>query len=129
MVRVCAIGAPDRQAGSFFSRSAALKAFHPHSPRQGVEKGSIAMGGSGADANSLSDRKQAERRRLAEALRANLSRRKAKSRDRRTVDAAAGDSARDEAGADDAESAGAGGDVPRTDPASEGSAQEVETGD
>ncbi len=37
------------------------------------------MGGSGADARSLADRKQTERRRLAAALRANLSRRKAKS--------------------------------------------------
>jgi hypothetical protein len=47
------------------------------------------MGGSGADANSPADRKQAERRRLAEALRANLGRRKAQSRDRRTRDDAA----------------------------------------
>ncbi len=87
------------------------------------------MARSGADADSLADRKEAERRRLADALRANLSRRKAKSRDRRTVDAAAGDSARDEAGADAAESVGAGGEVPRPDAAREGSEQEVEPED
>ena len=40
----------------------------------------IAMGKSGAEAESPANRKQAERRRLAEALRANLSRRKARRR-------------------------------------------------
>lgn len=54
------------------------------------------MGSSGFDAcasregaDALADRKQAERERLAAALRANLSRRKAQSRDRRNRDQAA----------------------------------------
>ena len=55
-----------------------------------VLTGTIAMARSGADAGSQAERKQAERRRLAEALRANLGRRKAQSRDRRTPDATTG---------------------------------------
>jgi hypothetical protein len=89
---------------------------------------------SGADANSLADRKEAERRRLAEALRANLGRRKARSRHRQATDAAAG-GGQDVAGRDDAGDAGAAGDIARTDAPreglaqNEGSAQDVETGD
>jgi len=67
------------------------------------------MAKSGADASSLADRKEAERRRLAEALRANLGRRKARSRHRQAGDAAAGDAAPDSAGRDLAGDAGAAG--------------------
>ena len=56
------------------------------------------MAGSSADANSLADRKEAERRRLAEALRANLGRRKARSRHRQAADAVAGEVEQDSTG-------------------------------
>jgi len=78
------------------------------------------MARSGVDANSLADRKEAERRRLAEALRANLGRRKARSRHRQAGDAAAVDAGQDLAGQDLAGDAGTAG---------EGAAQEDETGD
>jgi len=78
------------------------------------------MARSGADAESQADRKEAGRRRLAEALRANLGRRKARSRGRQAGDAAAVDAGRDLAGQDLAGDAGATG---------EGAAQSNETGD
>ena len=82
------------------------------------------MAKSGADANSLADRKEAERRRLAEALRANLGRRKARSRHRLAAGTAADAVEQDLAGG-----AGATGDAARTGASSEDAAQDVETGD
>ena len=128
MVGVCAIGASDRQAGPFFSRSGALKAF-----------ASIALvgrrGGNDRDGKVRSRRQFAGRpetggaappRRCAAREFEPAQGEEPGSRD---SDAATDGAAADDAAADDAGNVGAGGEIPPTDPAREGSAREVETGD